>query len=173
VDELELALVVVAEGEDVVLAALGQEAALELGATGVPAVARVGVAAALPVGLEVGRVLGRNVLAGGVVAERLLLDAVRDVRQPAEVVVERPVLHHHQDEVVDLDVARAGDEGLAGLRVGGLAQDQVGGQHAGRPGQPGGVRRALQEVPAPECFLVHGPRASSHAESGRAPVLVA
>ena len=138
--ELDVALVVVGQREHVVAAALGEEAVAQLPAALLPPVAGIGVAAALPLGLERRRVPRRDLLAGGGVEEALVLLAVGRV-DPAEVVVERPVLHHHHDDVVDRHVAGA-REG-APLRGGGLGDQGSGGERGGEPRGGGGARQEL------------------------------
>ncbi len=106
VNEGQLALVVVAERELVVAAALADEPAAQLGPSRLPAVAGIGMPAALKTRLaeRVGRTGGHGLALGG--AKALALDGV-GAGQPAEVVVERAILHHQDHEMVDLDVARA------------------------------------------------------------------
>jgi hypothetical protein len=149
VEEAELALVVVGERKLVVARALGEEAAAELGAAAVPTVSRILVAAALVLDTaraERREMLGRHHPSVGR-AEALLLDAVR-VRVPAEVVVERPVLHHQDHEVVDLHVPPARHVRAAVRGLGGLREDGAGGQAGGHPGESRAVCRALEEVAA-------------------------
>ena len=161
----EVALVVVAERELVVGA--GQEAvrlaarvgarAAELLAAVVPAVAGVGVAAALPLG----RAERRRVPGGDarVAVVRVRVGAALHgvgVRQPAEVVVEGPVLHHQHDEVVDRHVARGGKLRRERLAAGGLAEEQVQRQRRGGADRAGGVGAAPQEVAAPHRRLGGG-----------------
>jgi hypothetical protein len=142
VDEAELALVVVGEGELVGVRALGHEPALQLRTPGVPAMTGVRVAAALPLRGAEGRGMTGGHLIPGRVGEGLLLNRV-GVRAPPEVVVERPVLHHHEHEVVDRQVARIRQRRAAGGRLGGLREDRARGQARGHAGKPGGIGRAL------------------------------
>jgi len=68
------------------------------------------------------------------------------VRQPAEVVVEGPVLHHHHDKGVDREVARRGNaQSALAPRCGG--DDRVRIKRQPRPGgEPGTHRGALEEL---------------------------
>jgi hypothetical protein len=143
VDEAQLALVEVGEREFVVARAGGEEAAEQLCAAGGPAVPGVWVAAALvlgPAGAERGEVAGRDLLALGI-REALVLLGV-GLAQPPEVVVEGPVLHHQDDEVVDLDVARLRERVVPPVGLRGLGQDRRGGQ-GGAAGEAGCEGRAL------------------------------
>ncbi len=79
--------------------------------------------------------------------EALVLEAVR-VGIPAEVMVERPVLHHQDHEVIDLHVARARHVGPAMGGLGGFGEDRAGGKAGGQPGQAGAVRSPLQKFAA-------------------------
>jgi len=69
-------------------------------------------------------------------------------RQPAQVVVERPVLHHQHDERVDRHVARARQLDLA-LLAPRFGDQRVGVEHRAEPGgQARRDRGSLQEVAA-------------------------
>ena len=154
VDEPQVALVVVGERE-VVVAALEEvvrlrrrvvERAAQLGAPALPGVVGVGMAASLPLGgPQGGGVVGGHrlvVVVGVEVGARLR--GVGQRRVPPEVVVEGPVLHAQDNEVVE--IARAAAQARdGGLGLGGLGEQPVGGQQRGA-GQPGGVGGAAQEV---------------------------
>ena len=151
VDELDLALVVVGQGELVVAAALGQEPVAQLRPPRLPAVPRIRMAAALPLGLERRGVARPNAPARRAVDERLLLIPVRSL-EPAEVVVERAVLHHHDDDVVDRHVAPRGQR--PGLALRGLGDHGAARQPA-QAGEAGDRRGAGEELAAAEGLLVH------------------
>ena len=98
--EIEIALVVVADRELVVAA--GEESVRELAAAAAPAVVGVGVLAAAIVARNEAMRRHRLVVVGmrrilGVVEPDLVLRA----GAPAEIMVERAVLHHQHDHVVD------------------------------------------------------------------------
>src|SRR5215207_4530846 len=153
-DEAELAAVEVGERELVVPRAAGEEATQQLGAARLPAVPRVGVAAALVLHTAVAecREVARGHLDPRGVGEALLLERVGVGGGPAEVVVERPVLHHQDDEVVDLDVARPRQRVVAKASLGRL-REQGGSREARGPGEPRGPGRALEELPPREVAL--------------------
>ena len=153
--ERQIGLVVVADREHVALGA--QEpvhpAAVELGPAAVPGVVGVEEPAALVV---VGEPVVAYVRPSTVGEAQAGLAAVGS-GQPAEVVVERPVLHHQHDERVDRQVARRGD-GPHPLAPSRLGDDRVRIEHEPHPGgEPGRARRALEEV-APGVEGVRGDR---------------
>ena len=171
VDVGQFALVEVGQRELVGVGALRQEASVELGPARVPAVPGVGVAAALVLRspraerLEVPR---RDLLSLRV-REVLVLDAVGLVREPAEVVVERAVLHAEHHEVVDLDVARARQPVAPGLAASAASLSSTTGRQRRHPREPRRVGGPLQEVAAAERGVVHGAqRISSTAARRRA-----
>jgi hypothetical protein len=158
-DEAQVALGVVGDREDVV-GARAQEAvaraAVELRAPAVPRVVRVRMAAALEVGCEPLRLVDHTVLVG-VLQPRLVAVGVR---HPAEVVIERPVLHHQDDDRVDRDVARRGQVDPA-LVARCLGDERVGREDRRQRRGAGGHGGALQELaPAQQLILVHRPEAT-------------
>jgi hypothetical protein len=127
VDEAEVALVEVGERELVVARPGCQESAVQLRAARLPAVAGIRVATALV--LRAARAERREVARGHLLAERvrIALGLIRvRVAQPAEVVVERPVLHHQDDEVVDRDVPRRGQRVAEPVGLSLLGEDRGG-----------------------------------------------
>src|SRR4051812_8919455 len=79
------------------------------------------------------------------IAQALVL-SVR-AREPPQVMVERAVLHHQNDERVDGDVAGAG-EAVLSLDLRRLGDQRLGGKDGREPREPGEPGRASQEPPA-------------------------
>jgi hypothetical protein len=154
-EEGQVLLRVVADREGVVVARAQEavhRAAVHLRPPALPRVVRVRVVAALEVGGEAG---GLVRLAGPVDVGEPRLPAV-GAREPAEVVVERAVLHHQDDEGVDRQVARGGQR-RAALLARGLGHERLGVQDGSEPG--GKARRdrgALEELAAAVVRLGRG-----------------
>jgi hypothetical protein len=109
-------------------------AAVELDAAALVAVIGVRVGAALVIGREPDGLVRHAVL---VEVDEAFLPTV-GLRQPAEEVVERPVLHHHDDDVLDAGILgrrkplrvrgrreQRGDDECGGERRRGAARDRV------------------------------------------------
>ena len=90
----------------------------------------------------------RTRLTGCGVAVGAPLGRVGDGGEPPEVVVEGAVLHHHDHEVVDREVARTRERRGLGLRR--LAEQDVDRQQRCRTGEPGGVGGTLEELASGE-----------------------
>jgi hypothetical protein len=143
--ERHVGFFVVADRERVAVGA--QEAvhapAVEFGAPALPRVVVVEMATALE---EIEAVRGQRLT--GAVGELQPGLASVGPRQPAEVVVERAVLHHQHHERVDREVARRRKLDLA-LAPGGLGHERVGIQHqAHAGGQARGHGGAPEEIPS-------------------------
>jgi hypothetical protein len=136
-------LVVVARAQEAVAAP-----AIQLRTAAVPGVVGIVEQATLPVG---GERAGGEALAVLVHVREPCLAPVR-MRHPAEVVVERAVLHHQQHERVDRQVARRGQL-IAALALRGLRDERLSGQERGHARQAGGERRPREELAPPHVLV--------------------
>ena len=154
-DEGQVVLRVVADRERVVVARAQEAvhgAAVDLGAPAVPRVVGVVEGAALEVGRQA--VGGERLPIVRRVGEPVL--APVGPGQPAQVVVEGPVLHHQHHEGVDGEVARGGQR-RAALPARRLRHEHVGRQHRRHArGQARGHRGALQELAPAQVRLGRG-----------------
>ena len=147
-EERQILLAVVADGEEV---AAGREqpavagAVVPLDACALVGVVRIGVRAALEVGRERIRLV-RDAVRVEIRQPRLL--AVGS-RQPAGEMVERAVLHHHDDDVVDPGLSRLRQRHRSRCRRAGERAERAGACERARGGRGGRDEAAPRERPFP------------------------